>query len=87
MHICVPCSLPCSLLCGPEDPLVARQSKPTSLRAIYGTDAVCNAVEGSADSVQANKDIDSTLYIYTDFVQYMYIYIYIFCAGQQQYSH
>ena len=45
-------------LIGPSDPVVARASKPQSLRAKLGTDAVHNALHGSASREAAQKDID-----------------------------
>lgn len=45
-------------LIGPADPVVAREEKPQSLRAKLGTDAVHNALHGSASAADAQKDID-----------------------------
>merc|ERR1712168_1709219 len=42
---------------GPEDSQDARQSHPDSLRALYGSDLVKNALHGSATTQQAQKEI------------------------------
>jgi len=45
-------------LCGPADPDEARTSKPQSLRAIFGSDPVQNAVHAAADSASAERELD-----------------------------
>ncbi|XP_005800777.1 thioredoxin domain-containing protein 6 isoform X2 [Xiphophorus maculatus] len=42
---------------GPADIEEARREKPESLRAQYGTETLFNAVHGSADSDQANREL------------------------------
>ncbi|XP_008264450.2 thioredoxin domain-containing protein 6 isoform X1 [Oryctolagus cuniculus] len=42
---------------GPCDPHVARREQPESLRAQYGTEMPCNAVHGSRDREDANKEL------------------------------
>ena len=46
-----------SALMGPEDSGVAKSEAPQSLRAEYGTDAVKNAVHGSATPVAAFREL------------------------------
>jgi nucleoside diphosphate kinase len=43
-------------LVGPEDPVAARLSQPSSLRALYGTDRLRNAVYCSISEEDARKD-------------------------------
>jgi len=45
-------------LLGPEDPVVARETKPRSLRALLGTDLVHNGLHGSSSAAEAQRDID-----------------------------
>ncbi|XP_072336846.1 thioredoxin domain-containing protein 6 isoform X2 [Scyliorhinus torazame] len=42
---------------GPTDVEVAKQEKPESLRALYGTENVFNAVHGSDDKGQASREL------------------------------
>ncbi|XP_041857730.1 thioredoxin domain-containing protein 6 isoform X2 [Melanotaenia boesemani] len=42
---------------GPADIEEARQEKPESLRALYGTETLFNAVHGSEDSDQASREL------------------------------
>ncbi|XP_041057244.1 thioredoxin domain-containing protein 6 isoform X1 [Carcharodon carcharias] len=42
---------------GPTDVEVAKQEKPESLRALYGTEHVFNAVHGSDDKDQASREL------------------------------
>lgn len=42
---------------GPENPMEARESHPDCLRALYGGDIVKNALHGSANILQAQKEI------------------------------
>ena len=42
---------------GPENPMDARDSHPDCLRSLYGQDIVKNALHGSANSHQAQKEI------------------------------
>lgn len=44
-------------LCGPEDPDVARQEAPGSLRAVYGLDAIRNGIHASASAAIAEQEI------------------------------
>ncbi|KAF7314335.1 Kinesin-like protein [Mycena kentingensis (nom. inval.)] len=46
-------------LMGDRDPAVAKQESPSSLRALYGTDVLHNAVMGSADNETAEIQIAS----------------------------
>merc|ERR1719421_1324387 len=43
---------------GPADPAQAKAEAPRSLRSLYGTDLVKNAVHGSASPVAASKEIE-----------------------------
>lgn len=45
-------------LIGPSSPSLARRLRPTSLRALYGTDDVNNAVHGSVDLPSATREIN-----------------------------
>ena len=40
---------------GPEDAAEAKNSEPSSVRAMFGTDAIKNAVHGSADEKAAAR--------------------------------
>lgn len=42
---------------GPENPSDARDSAPDSLRALYGSDLVKNALHGSGTIAQAQREI------------------------------
>jgi nucleoside diphosphate kinase len=46
------------IVCGDEDPQIAKNSQPNSLRAKYGEDIVKNGVYCSEDAFRANKDRD-----------------------------
>ena len=44
-------------LAGPENPVVAREDHPKSLRALFGLNAVKNAVHVSAGVSEANREL------------------------------
>ncbi|KAK4537431.1 hypothetical protein CDCA_CDCA12G3456 [Cyanidium caldarium] len=48
-------------LCGPEDPDEAREAAPNTLRALFGTDRVRNAVYASASAEEARRDLQLLL--------------------------
>jgi len=46
-----------SIVCGPEDPKVARKNDPYSLRAMFGTDIISNALHCSTSVQDAQREI------------------------------
>ena len=51
------CILRLLALLGHKDPVQAKRNNPTSLRALYGTDMLRNAVHGSEDEISAYHEI------------------------------
>jgi len=54
---CVNAVLRWNTMMVPENPMEARESHPDCLRALYGGDIVKNALHGSANILQAQKEI------------------------------
>ena len=48
-------------LLGPSDPLIAKKKSPNSIRALFGTSELRNAVSASTNTDQARKDIILTM--------------------------